>query len=129
VQQALAGQDLTVYEPGTQRRTFTHVKDIVDGLLLAADIGKPGRVYNLGNDENVIDMISLAQRVLDIVGSKRSPGIEIIDPKELHGSDFREAAEKTADSTNARSELGWYPFRDINQIIGDTVWYWQESSR
>jgi UDP-glucose 4-epimerase len=129
IQQALRNENLTVYEPGTQRRTFTHVADIVDGLILAANIGKPGSVYNLGNDSNVIDMISLAQRVLDITGSKLSPGIEIVDPKELHGPTFREAAEKTADSQKARTELGWRPSRDTNRIIEDTVWYWQQSNR
>jgi UDP-glucose 4-epimerase len=35
--QYLAGQPLTVVAPGTQRRNFTHVDDIVDGLLLAME--------------------------------------------------------------------------------------------
>jgi len=38
-QQRLAGAKLTVVAPGTQRRNFTHVDDIVDGLLLVAEHG------------------------------------------------------------------------------------------
>ncbi|HEY6012837.1 MAG TPA: NAD-dependent epimerase/dehydratase family protein, partial [Candidatus Limnocylindrales bacterium] len=34
ISQALAGEPLTVYPPGTQLRAFTHVDDVVDGLLL-----------------------------------------------------------------------------------------------
>lgn len=33
--QYLAGEPLTVVAPGTQRRNFTHVDDIVEGLMLA----------------------------------------------------------------------------------------------
>lgn len=38
-QQWLNGDPLTVVSPGTQRRNFTHVDDIVDGLLLVAILG------------------------------------------------------------------------------------------
>lgn len=35
--QRLAGKPLTLVSPGTQRRNFTHVDDIVDGLMLAME--------------------------------------------------------------------------------------------
>lgn len=42
-----AGQPLTVTSPGTQKRIFTHVDDIVDGLLLVAQKGD-GDEFGLG---------------------------------------------------------------------------------
>jgi UDP-glucose 4-epimerase len=71
IQQARLGMALTVYEPGTQQRSFTHVLDVVDGLILAYEKGTPGEVYNLGNPANDDDHPQLAQRVHRRHGSGR----------------------------------------------------------
>lgn len=46
-QQYLRGEPLTVVRPGTQRRAFTHVKDLARGIILTAGKGK-GDGYALG---------------------------------------------------------------------------------
>ncbi len=43
------GQPLTITAPGTQTRNFTHVSDIVDGLLLVGQKGQ-GDGYGIGSD-------------------------------------------------------------------------------
>lgn len=48
-QQYLHGSPITVVSPGTQRRNFTHVDDIVDGLVLVGEKGQ-GDEFGLGND-------------------------------------------------------------------------------
>ncbi len=50
-QQFLRGEALTVVTPGIQRRNFTHVSDIVSGLLLVAERGE-GDGFGLGSDES-----------------------------------------------------------------------------
>jgi len=45
------GEPLTVTSPGTQRRIFTHVDDIVDGLLLIGEKGE-GDEFGLGAEED-----------------------------------------------------------------------------
>ena len=47
-QKMLKGEQLTVEEPGTQERNFTHIDDIIDGLLLVGDKGK-GEEFGLGS--------------------------------------------------------------------------------
>ena len=42
---------LTVVKPGTQKRCFTHIDDIVEGLILIGQKGN-GDDYHLGIDEN-----------------------------------------------------------------------------
>lgn len=42
------GQNLPVVRPGTQTRNFTHVKDIVDGILLAAE-NSSGDDFGIGS--------------------------------------------------------------------------------
>ncbi len=49
--QYLSGQSLTVVAPGTQKRNFTHVDDIVDGLILIGEKGI-GDEFGLGAEES-----------------------------------------------------------------------------
>jgi UDP-glucose 4-epimerase len=118
VEQALTGNPLTVYTPGTQRRALTHVLDIVDGIWLAWRKGEANRDYNLGNPGNTCSMMALAQEVADYVGGA---DVQVVDPVGLHGPEFREAAEKFPDATRAMTELGWRPSRSRADIIADTV--------
>ena len=48
---------LPVTAPGTQRRNFTHIEDIIDGILIAAAYGS-GDDYGIGADESfsIIDI-------------------------------------------------------------------------
>ncbi|HRY52830.1 MAG TPA: NAD-dependent epimerase/dehydratase family protein [Candidatus Portnoybacteria bacterium] len=58
-QKYLAGQPLTVTSPGTQKRIFTHVDDIVDGLLLIGEKGE-GDEFGLGANESY-SVLEIAQ--------------------------------------------------------------------
>ncbi len=55
----LRGAPITVTSPGTQTRNFTHVADIVDGLMLVGERGA-GDEYGLGN-EKVFSMLDVAR--------------------------------------------------------------------
>lgn len=115
IEQARAGVPLTVYQPGTQRRAFTHVLDIVDGLVGSLDW--PADVYNLGNPENSVTILELADRVLDALDAhKFAFDVEIIDPLTVHGPTFREAPDKLPDARKAH-RLGWCPQWSLDQII------------
>lgn len=121
--QAMRGHKLTVYEPGTQRRSLTHVDDIIDGMLLAWKVGKTNEVYNLGNPYNTRTMVEIAQMVIAMWGTG---SYEIIDPTTLHGPDFKEAPEKIPNPAKAMKELGFEPFRKIEQIVDEAI-RWEES--
>lgn len=63
VRQALAGQPITVFGDGTQRRCFTDVSDVVSGLLGLMDHpDAPGEVFNIGSDHEV-SILELAKKV------------------------------------------------------------------
>jgi UDP-glucose 4-epimerase len=55
-----AGQPFTVTTPGTQTRNFTHVEDIVAGLILVGEKGQ-GDGYGIGADQqySVLDVANL----------------------------------------------------------------------
>ena len=121
VQQALRNEPLTVYYPGTQQRSFTHVSDIVDGILKAYDKGDSGEVYNLGNPDNACSITQLAEEVLSAVDPQGK--IEIVDPTTIHGPSFREAPDKVPNADKARERLGWVPVWSRDEIIEDVVNY------
>ena len=51
---------LPVSRPGTQNRNFTHIDDIIDGLILVAKKGK-GDGYGIGSDKSysIIDIVKM----------------------------------------------------------------------
>lgn len=114
-EQVRAGRPLTVYAPGTQRRAMTHVHDIVEGMFAVWQDGTAG-LWNLGNPENTVSMVGLAEMFVSIAGGSW----EMVDPVEIHGPNFVEAAEKFPDATKAMA-LGWMPHRSIDDIIEDVL--------
>ncbi len=58
-QMYVRGTPITVTAPGTQTRNFTHVDDIVNGLMLVAEKGQ-GDEYGLGN-EKFFSMLDVAR--------------------------------------------------------------------
>lgn len=118
IEQALSDRPLTVYGDGSQRRAFTHVKDIVSGIVRAHTYGQSREVYNLGSSVNECSILELAEEVVGYVGSGR---IAFFDPKALHGKEFQEAPDKTPNAEKAKRELGWHPVFTREMIIADMV--------
>lgn len=50
-QKRVSGEPIQVTAPGTQRRNFTHIEDIVDGLVLVGEKGE-GDSFGIGNEES-----------------------------------------------------------------------------
>ena len=98
--QRLAGQPLTVVSPGTQKRNFTHVDDIIDGLVLVGERGE-GDEFGLGSPE--------AHSVLEVA---KMFGGEIIMLPERQGNRM----DSTLDITKARA-LGWMPRNGLQKYI------------
>lgn len=70
---ALEEKKITMYSDGTPKRSFCYVSDALEGFLRVLLLGKPGRPYNVGNDEAEITMGDLATEVAKLV-----PGAEVL---------------------------------------------------
>jgi nucleoside-diphosphate-sugar epimerase len=126
VAEAMAGLPLTVHQPGTQLRAFTHVADEVDGIIRAYTHGHAGLTVNLGNVGNRTDMLAYAQLVNDVVRPGQPNSVRIVDPRTLHGPGYREAVDKYPAPSQHAAAIGWYPFRDLRAIVQDTYLYMQK---
>src|SRR5205807_4130885 len=70
VRQALAGQPLTVYGDGMQRRVFCHVRDVSQVLVdLMERDDVHGEVFNIGGSEEV-SIGELAELVRELADSQ-----------------------------------------------------------
>lgn len=117
VQQALTGQPLTVYAPGTQTRTFGHVRDVVDGLarLMECD-GAVGELVNLGGSQT-ISMWNLAEYVRARLQS--SSPIEVIAPP--YGVGYDNVVDRTPDLSKVGRLIGYTPRLGLAEMIYDVA--------
>ena len=101
-QQHLSGAPLTVRLPGTQERIFTHVDDIVDGLILIAEKGK-GDEFGLGAEESY----------------------SILEVAKMFGGDITMLPERKGNRSSAKLDatkshaLGWKAKRKLLEYIKD----------
>jgi UDP-glucose 4-epimerase len=119
VEQAVAGDPITVYGDGTQTRCFCHVSDVVDALLRLVD--RPdavGDVFNVGSSEEV-SILELAQRIKASVGSA-SP-IELIPYDRAYEAGFEDMLRRVPDTTKIRTLTGWMPTRTLDEILDETI--------
>ncbi len=119
VDQALAGEPLTVFGTGAQTRCFCHVLDLVPALVaLLADESAHGTVYNLGNPEQVTIM-ELATRVIEATGSRSE--IVTIPYAQAYGSGYEDMARRVPNCDKARRQVGFAPTRDLAHILDSVI--------
>jgi UDP-glucuronate 4-epimerase len=111
----LAGEPITMFGDGSMRRDFTHVDDIVRGVLATLDRCPAGfRPYNLGSGAPV-DLLGLVRSLGEIAGA----AAEVVRSPVPLGD-----VEATfADVSRARAELGWAPSIPLRQGLA-TVLDW-----
>lgn len=109
----LAGEPITVFGDGSMRRDFTHVDDIVRGVVAAADRAPEGySVYNLGSGAPITlrDLIFALEEA-----SGRGARTERADvPAGDVDATF-------ADIGRARRDLGWQPEVPLRDGLGTVV--------
>jgi len=111
--QALRGQDLTVYGDGMQTRSFCHVTDLVDGLILLMESESPfDGPINLGNPTEY-SVNQIAEAIIELSGSQSQ-----ITFRDLPEDDPK---QRKPDITKAQNLLGWSPKIGLNEGLIDTL--------
>jgi len=116
VDQALHGEDITVFGDGSQTRSFCFVSDLVDGifkLLMSSEIYP----VNIGNPDE-ITIREFAEEVVTLTGSKSKiiyTPLPEDDPK-----------VRQPDITRAQNILGWKPLIDRKTGLKLTIDYFKK---
>ncbi|WP_435183696.1 NAD-dependent epimerase/dehydratase family protein [Halobellus sp. EA9] len=103
-----SGESPVLWGDGTQTRDFTHVDDIVRGLVRTAEAELAG-VYNLGTGDPY-SFNEMVEMINDILGTDVEPEYEPI-PLENYVHDT------CADITRIREATGWEPQIDFEQGV------------
>jgi len=119
VAQALNNQPLTVYGDGTQTRTFTYVKDVVQALMaLVKAEDAVGQVLNVGGTEE-ITIFDLAQKIITATGSKSV--IEFIPYDKAFGKDFEDMQRRVPGIEKIKKLIDFNPKTDIDEILKQVI--------
>jgi len=102
-EQVEANKPLTITNDGKQRRDFTHVSDVVEANILAAEYkGRlDGESFNIGNGYSYS-----INEVADIIGGEKKYGEKRLEP-----------FETLAENSKAKEILGWKPMGDLEKYI------------
>lgn len=93
---------LPITKPGTQRRRFTHIDDIIDGLILVGKKGE-GDDFGIGSDKSysVIDIAKMLNMNVKFKPKKRGNRLN--------------ATLKTSKT----KKLGWRPSKNLKEYLSD----------
>lgn len=100
LQKMKKGEPLTIEEPGIQKRNFTHVDDIVAGLILVGQKGE-GEEFGLGSPEafSVLDLAKMFGGEIQMIPSRRGNRMD-----------------STLDVTKSHA-IGWAPTKRLPDYI------------
>ena len=110
--QARAGDPITVHGDGRQTRDFVHVADVVRANLAAGHTDAVGRAFNVGTGESVT-IRDLADRIREMTAG---------DSEVVHTDGRDEDVERSrADVAAAHYELGYDPRVPLSEGLRDLV--------
>jgi len=127
VRQALDGNEITVYGDGSQSRCFTHVSDVVGGLMkLMENQQATGEVYNIGGDQEVT-ILQLAERVKALTNSQSA--ITFLPYDQAYEAGFEDMQRRVPDTSKIRELIGYKPTFGLDEILHDVIAYQREKKR
>ena len=127
----LYGEPIKLVDGGAQRRSFTHIDDGIDALMLilenkngCADSG----IFNIGNPGNDLSIKELAERLVKAVG--KYPGFEAVAKKakiievtsqKYYGTGYQDIMTRVPSIKRAKQKLGWAPKVGFDEAITRTL--------
>jgi dTDP-glucose 4,6-dehydratase len=119
IDQALQGQDLTVFGDGSQTRSFCYVSDLVEGIyrLLFSDYELP---VNLGNPQEMT-ILEFGRKIIELTKSQSKlqfKDLPVDDPK-----------QRKPDISLARKLLDWGPEVGLEKGLELTINYFREQDK
>jgi UDP-glucose 4-epimerase len=124
VRQSLAGEPISVYGDGEQRRCFCHVKDVVRAIADLMDTEQAvGEVVNIGSTQETT-ILRLAERVRGACHSDSE--IQLIPYEEAYEVGFEDMRRRVPDIRKIEELLGWRPTHTLDEILQDVI-EWQRA--
>jgi len=117
----LRGKKVPLYGEGKNVRDWLFVLDNCEAIDLVLEKGKPGKVYNIGGN-NELQNIELTKKILAELGK----GEEMIEKvKDRLGHDLR----YSLDCSKIEQELSWKPKTGFEEGLKKTVQWYKENEQ
>ena len=109
----LLERKLSLEGGGEARRSFIHIRDVVDGQFRAITQGKPGDVFHLAT-EQVVSIRELVECICELLGVRFEDHVEVVASR--RGED----GAYLLDCSKAHAELNWQPRRSLKDVLHET---------
>lgn len=122
---ALKKESLPVHAGGNQTRTFCYVSDAIAAFMKILLLGTNGEVYNVGNDSNEVNMMTLAKMVSDLFKAK-------IKAKSVDYPDTYPKADpmrRRPDISKLKNQIGFIPKVQLLSGLKKTLRWYEETLR
>jgi len=127
VQQALAGEPITVFSDGKMTRCFMHVSDAVRAITTLGNTPDAvGQVFNVGATTE-ISILDLARTVLAVVDGNDSlppiddPRLVFIPYEQAYTKGFEDMRRRVPDITKIKQMTDWQPKHNLRKILQDVL--------
>ena len=121
VSKALLGDPIPIFGDGNQRRSFTYVGDVINGIIRLMENKKAeGQVINIGNPDE-ISINDLAKLIIKQTNSKSK--IEYISYEKAYGHGFEDMSRRKPDISKINKLIGFQPTLGIEEIVEQVVKY------
>ena len=117
--QAIAGEPITVYGDGLQKRSFTYVKDVVKAMADIAEVSSAeGEVFNVGSDLEV-SILDLAEEVRRVACSTSE--IVHVPYAQVYGDEFEEPVRRLPSIEKIQEYIDYSPSTPISVMVEKVV--------
>ena len=124
VKRAMNNEPVLIYGTGQQRRCFTYVGDVVDGLIALAESSEAaGRVYNIGSDEEIT-----IEALCDLILTKTQSSSEkkFVSYQEAYGKEFDDMMRRVPSLARIKETIGYEPKTSLSQTLDIIIDHFKE---
>ena len=114
------GQKLELHGGGKAIKTWVHIRDVVNGILLSAKMGKPGEIYHF-SDQNSYSIFELVRKICQLMNKDFASSTTSV------GERLGQDAQYLSDYSKAKRELNWAPKISFEQGLKETVAWLEEN--
>ena len=125
IEKAIKGETIEIHGDGKQTRTFTYIKDTIDGLKRCCiDKKAENEIFNIaGNPNQEIQIIELAKLIWKLVNPTQNPKLKFI-PYKTFGN-YEDVKRRVPCINKIKSQLGFNPSYSLEEGLKSTI-NWQK---
>jgi len=106
---------IQLHGEGKSRRSFVHIRDVVEATMRVAEGGINGEVYHISLSEGQISIFSLVKMICQMMNCNFENSVELVE------QNFGQDSKFSISSNKIRTELGWKPKISLEQGIQETI--------